>query len=62
MKTERYAYDVELMLILKSIGIKIKEMPVNWTHHSGSKINIIIDSLIMILDLFRIRLRIDLND
>jgi|MDTC01.3.fsa_nt_gb dolichyl-phosphate beta-glucosyltransferase len=58
MKIKRYAHDVEIMLILKSIGIRIVELPVKWTHHPDSKINVIIDSLKMILDLFILRLRL----
>jgi len=62
IKIKRYAHDVEIILILKSIGIKIKEMPVNWIHDPDSKINIITDSFIMLLDLFKLKLRISLND
>ena len=62
MKIKRYAHDVEIILILKNIGITVKELPVKWKHHSGSKINIIIDSLKMLLDLFILRLRLSLDD
>ena len=62
MKIERYAHDIEAILILNSIGIKIKELPVKWKHRSDSKINIIIDSLKMLLDLFILRLRLSLGD
>ena len=62
MKITRYAHDVEIILILKNIGIKVKELPVKWKHHSGSKINLIIDSLKMFLDLFILRLRLSLDD
>ena len=62
MKIKRYAHDVEIILILKSIGIKIKEMPVNWRHYSDSKINVITDSPMMLLDLFKLKFRLSLND
>jgi dolichyl-phosphate beta-glucosyltransferase len=62
IKITRYAHDVEIILILKNIGIIVKELPVKWKHHSGSKINIIIDSLKMLLDLFILRLRLSLDD
>jgi len=62
MKIERYAHDVEAILILKSLGIKIKELPVKWKHRSNSKMNIIIDSLNMFLDLFKLKLKFSLND
>ena len=62
MKITRYAHDVEIILILKNIGIIVKELPVKWKHRSGSKINIITDSLKMFLDLFILRLLISLDD
>ena len=62
MKITRYAHDVEIILILKNIGIIVKELPVKWKHRSGSKINIITDSLKMLLDLFILRLRLSLDD
>ena len=62
IKIKRYAHDVEIILILKNIGIKVKELPVKWKHRSSSKINIITDSLKMLLDLFILRLRLSLDD
>ena len=62
MKIKRYAHDVEIILILKNIGIIVKELPVKWKHHSDSKINIITDSIKMLLDLFILRLRLSLDD
>ena len=62
MKIEKYAHDIEVILILNSIGIKIKELPVKWKHRSDSKINIITDSYNMLLDLFKLRLRFSFND
>ena len=61
MKIEGYAHDVEIILILKNIGIKIRELPVKWKHRSNSKISVITDSLIMFLDLFILKLRFSLN-
>ena len=62
IKITRYAHDVEIILILKNIGIKVKELPVKWKHRSDSKINIITDSLKMLLDLFTLRLKLSLDD
>ena len=52
----------EIMLILKKIEIKVKELPVKWKHRSDSKINIITDSCNIFLDLFKLRLRFSFND
>ena len=62
MKIMRYAHDVEIILILKNIGIKVKELPVKWTHRSGSKLNMISDSLKMFLDLLILRMRLNLDN
>ena len=62
IKITRYAHDVEIILILKNIGIIVKELPVKWIHRPDSKINIITDSLKMLLDLFILRLRFSLDD
>ncbi len=62
MKITRYAHDVEIILILKNIGIIVKELPVKWIHRPDSKINIIPDSFKMLLDLFILRLRLSLDD
>ena len=62
MKIKGYAHDVEIMLNLKKIGIKIIELPVVWKHRSGSKINLITDSFKMFFDLFILRLRLSLDD
>ena len=61
IKIKRYAHDVEVIIILKKIGIKIIELPVRWNHRSNSKINIISDSFKMFLDLMILRLRLILK-
>ena len=62
MKINRYAHDVEIILLLKKKGIKIKELPVKWKHRSNSKLSLIKDSLKMLLDLLILRLRISSNN
>ena len=52
-----FAHDLELVLICKSRKIKIRELPVKWTHRSGSKVNILYDPLIMFLNIFLIRIK-----
>ena len=47
----RFSFDVELVLLLKKKNIKIIELPVNWVHKSGSKLNIFYDMPLMLYDL-----------
>ena len=55
LKTSGFAHDVEIIFLLKKNKIKIKELPIKWVHKSGSKINIVIDSLKMFFDLLKIK-------
>ena len=52
-----YINDLEILLLLIKNNIKIIELPVNWSHKSGSKINIITDSIIMFCQLLKLKLR-----
>ncbi len=49
-----FAFDLELLVALVDGGFSIQEIPIDWTHVSGSKINLIRDSLAMYLSLNRI--------
>ena len=53
----RFSFDVELVLLLKEKNIKIKELPINWIHKSGSKLNIFYDMPLMFYDLLKIRFK-----
>ena len=56
-KENGYIYDVEILLILLKYKIKLSELPVIWSHKNGSKVNIIIDSLVMFYHLVKLRLK-----
>ena len=49
---------LELVSLLKKRGFNILEMPVKWINSPDSKVNPIFDSLQMLFDLVKIRLRI----
>ena len=57
IKSYRFAFDVELTILLNKKNIKIVELPLKWTHKSGSKLSIIKDMPIMIYDLLLIKLK-----
>jgi len=55
MRTERFAFDPEILLIAKKEGYKIKEVPVYWKNDLRSKVKF--SSMFeMLFDLFKIRL------
>lgn len=51
-----FSFDVELLYIASLNNIKVKEVGVDWRHKPGGHVNIIIDSIPMLLDLFKIYL------
>ena len=60
IKENGYIHDVEILIISNKKKYTIKELPVNWIHMEGSKINIFKDSFKMFLDLFKLKLRYNL--
>ena len=55
--SRRFAFDVELTLLLKNQNIVIKELPLKWNHKDGSKLSLVWDIPRMIVDIILIRLR-----
>lgn len=51
-----FCFDVELLLIGKLLGYKIKECPVRWINSPNSKVHTVKDPLFMIKDLLKIKL------
>ena len=49
-------FDVELLFLARKYGYKIKEVPVEWYHVRGSKVNPLKDSVRMARDIFKVRL------
>lgn len=47
-----FEHDIEIVLLLKKKAIKIIELPVKWTHYSGSKVNVILDSMRVLKNIF----------
>jgi dolichyl-phosphate beta-glucosyltransferase len=55
MRMNGFSFDVEVLLMARRAGYRIAEVPVNWTHQPGSRVNLVLDSLRMARDVFRIR-------
>lgn len=54
---DRFAWDVEVLLIANRLGLSICEVPVRWDNSADSRVRIFRDSLRMLIDVIRIRLR-----
>ncbi len=54
-KIGRYGFDVELLLIAKRQGLRLKEVPVTWKNSDRSTLNPFRDPFKMLLELMRIK-------
>ena len=54
-KCFNYSFDIEYLFLAKKYGYKIKEVPINWYHVEGSKVNILRDSVKMLAEVLKIR-------
>jgi dolichyl-phosphate beta-glucosyltransferase len=54
-KIERFGFDVEILYLARKNGLRLQEVPVNWSHCQDSKVRYSRDSSEMFLDLLRIR-------
>ncbi|HXI12327.1 MAG TPA: dolichyl-phosphate beta-glucosyltransferase [Thermoanaerobaculia bacterium] len=55
---DRFAYDVEMLMIAKSAGYSVAEVPVLWFNSENSRVRIVRDSLRMFIDVLLIRRRL----
>ena len=55
MRMRGFSFDVEMLWIGRELGYSICEVPINWTHMAGSKVNVVRDGMRMVADLVRIR-------
>jgi dolichyl-phosphate beta-glucosyltransferase len=61
IKTVGFAFDTELIVTAFAQGLRIKEVPINWTHGEFSKINILHEVQAMGTDLFSIWYRFHIS-
>jgi glycosyltransferase involved in cell wall biosynthesis len=55
LTTLGFGFDPELLFLCKRRGLRIRELPVRWSHSEGSKVNFLRDGIRMLGDLARIR-------
>lgn len=53
----RFAFDIELIILLVKFKINIIELPLRWVHQNGSKLSLLYDMPKMIFDIFIIRFK-----
>ena len=50
-----FGFDVELLFLAQRAGLRLREIPVRWNHHEGSKIRFVHDSLRMLREVVFLR-------
>lgn len=50
------AFDVEVLLVARKLGLRVAEVPVRWTHGQGSKVRPVVDALRMGRDVVMVKL------
>ena len=51
-----FGFDVELLYLARESGLRMREIPVHWDHHEGTKVQFIRDSLQMLREVAALRL------
>src|SRR2546423_3134291 len=52
---DRFGFDVELLYLAFRAGLRLKEVPVRWSHNEGSKVSVVSDSFRMLSEVGLIR-------
>jgi dolichyl-phosphate beta-glucosyltransferase len=50
-----FGFDVELLLLAQRAGLRLREIPVRWNHHEGSKVRLVQDSMRMLREILSLR-------
>ena len=51
-----FSYDFEALMVGRSLGYEIAEVPIRWSHQEGSKVRLLRDGTKMLWDLVKLRL------
>ena len=55
VQTDRFAFDVELLLRAQHAGLRLADQPVSWSNSTGTQFSLMRDGFASIVDLLRIR-------
>ena len=55
-KIDGFGFDVEVLYIARTRGYKVEEIAINWANMEGSKVNVLVDSPKMFLEVLKVAL------
>jgi glycosyltransferase involved in cell wall biosynthesis len=55
-RIEGFGFDPEILFLARRHGLRIAEVPVSWAHDPATKVHVYRDSLLMFVELLRVRL------
>ena len=55
-RSDGFSFDVELLFLAHKAGLRMREIPVRWNHHEGSKVHFVHDSVHMLQEVVALRL------
>ena len=50
-RIDRYAFDVEVLVIARALGLPVEEVPIRWSEADSSRVNLLRDGARMLVDL-----------
>ncbi|MGZ4984691.1 MAG: dolichyl-phosphate beta-glucosyltransferase [Chthoniobacterales bacterium] len=56
-RSDGFGFDVEFLYLAHKAGLRMREIPVRWDHHEGSKIDYVRDTMRMLQEIFALRTR-----
>ena len=56
-RIDGFAFDVELLVLARRAGLRLREIPVQWNHAEGSKVDFLHDSVRMLREVIALRAR-----
>ncbi len=56
-RSDGFGFDVELLYLAHRANLRMREIPVRWNHHDGSKVHMVHDSLRMLREVVALRMR-----
>lgn len=54
-RTEGWGFDPEILFLANRLGFRVAEIPVVWAHDEGSRIRPVVDGMMMLWEMLRIR-------